>query len=400
MSCLLYDQEPLLEAFLNLSGNAVLAEALVRVDKIMDEDGLATQIYAVLVGLGRYVRHYNGIRRQGPNAALVACPAEGSNDGFLRLVATTRNGGGIAAKTPIVINFGAEYEHGSRLGADDPEMKRFRGALDRVFEEQKKAAAAVQPSAEERVVLEPPPTPGLGAGSPPTPTVQEESKQVAVESPKRKEPTPLNPEGGKSSEGVGAVAKVAKTAALLGTEIGPHKMSAYFIPQVGDVPAKLSLTLPEDAQSNKKLPPRTIIWHLLGEDGGRVVRSKVSKMLWRFEKPTKTVVVAKSKEGELFSAPQDLAGFIRDHGAVGVAKHVPTFGAGKPPASLSQEDDLAYVCKESTHAEILNFACSSAGLLACFVVKLAKDKVVVPVGIAVLNGKQAVVAHGATYDFM
>jgi len=57
LSCLLYDQESLLEAFLNLSGNAVLAEGLVRVDRIMDEEGLHTHVYAVLVGVGRYVRH-------------------------------------------------------------------------------------------------------------------------------------------------------------------------------------------------------------------------------------------------------------------------------------------------------------------------------------------------------
>ena len=125
LTSLLYDKEPLLEAFLNLLGNAVLAEALVRVDKILDENGQGCQMYVVLVGLGRYVRHYNGMRRQCPNAAVVACPPQGANDGFLQLVACTRNGGGFAAKTPIVINFGAEYDHASRLGADDPDMKRF-----------------------------------------------------------------------------------------------------------------------------------------------------------------------------------------------------------------------------------------------------------------------------------
>ena len=86
-----YENEALLTGFLNYPGNGALASPLMRIDGVLGVDGAPSSLYAVMVGLGRFVQHYQGIRKQGPNVVLQVDVSKGVNDGLVRVVASSRN---------------------------------------------------------------------------------------------------------------------------------------------------------------------------------------------------------------------------------------------------------------------------------------------------------------------
>ena len=108
---LVFDSLAKLQVFLSTSGNKVLADRLVRVRGArVQEDGELQDVYATLVGAGRYMRHFLGLRKGGPNVALIADPGQGPSDSFLRLEVRTRNNVGIAPRSIVVANFGLEWD--------------------------------------------------------------------------------------------------------------------------------------------------------------------------------------------------------------------------------------------------------------------------------------------------
>ena len=77
------------------------------------------------------MRHYLGVRRAGPNTSLVVDVSSGANDGLLSLVARTRSQSGIAARSPLALNFGNEYNFAATKEQDvgEPDAKKFRGGI-------------------------------------------------------------------------------------------------------------------------------------------------------------------------------------------------------------------------------------------------------------------------------
>ena len=61
---------------------------------------------------------------------------------MLQLFVKTRNSGGIAARSPICINFGAEFDLSYTAPTEEADSKKFKGMLDSYFEKKKEAEAA------------------------------------------------------------------------------------------------------------------------------------------------------------------------------------------------------------------------------------------------------------------
>ena len=61
--------------------------------------------------------------------------SSGANDGLLSLVAHTRNQAGIAARSPLALNFGEErnFAAAKERDVDKPDAKKIRGVLDSHF---------------------------------------------------------------------------------------------------------------------------------------------------------------------------------------------------------------------------------------------------------------------------
>jgi len=132
---LLFDTLAGLESFLSEGGCKVLADRLVRVDGVeMDDSDSVSSLYMVMTGLGRFLRHFAGVRRSGPNAVIMVNCGTGAGDGFLSVAVSTRNRQGIAAHSPVVINYGNEYDLMFKADTEEPESKRFCGALEKYFQ--------------------------------------------------------------------------------------------------------------------------------------------------------------------------------------------------------------------------------------------------------------------------
>ena len=117
--------------------------SIVRIDNVMlDDADTVGSLYFVMTGVGRYLQHYAPLKKY-PNAILVVDTSAGVNDGLVNLVVRTRNKCGVAPGTPLVINYGMEYDHegvGAVVGQPDP--KRARGLLQMFFDKLGREAAA------------------------------------------------------------------------------------------------------------------------------------------------------------------------------------------------------------------------------------------------------------------
>ena len=151
---LLYDSQCKLETFLSTGGHKVLVDRLakisgVAVQEVAEAEGPPLQdVFAALVGAGRFVRHFLGVRKGGPNVVLVADPSVGASDGFLRLDVSTRNRAGIAPKSIVVANFGVDWDSTAVTDLSESPAKRFKGLLDQFLTKTPKPEDAQQGSAE------------------------------------------------------------------------------------------------------------------------------------------------------------------------------------------------------------------------------------------------------------
>ncbi len=140
LSQLLFDNLQKLETFLSTGGNKILSDRLVKVTGVIsEEDGEPTDVYGALVGVGRFVNHYLGVRKGGPNVVIRASPGMGANDNFLTLEVCTRSHKGIAAHTVIAANFGVQWQDVLDDCGEQP-AKRFRGMLESYFPKQDSVA--------------------------------------------------------------------------------------------------------------------------------------------------------------------------------------------------------------------------------------------------------------------
>ena len=84
------------------------------------------------------MRHYGALKK-APNTVLILNLAAGINDEMLTLAIRTKNKGGVARGTPLVLNYGLEFDHdvaltNATMDMTEPNMKRFKSLLASYFE--------------------------------------------------------------------------------------------------------------------------------------------------------------------------------------------------------------------------------------------------------------------------
>ena len=133
--CLLFTSPRNVAEFVNGEGNSALLDGpLMTIKNIATPSGETMTLHAVFVGLAMFIRDFRG-KRQRPNAAIEISTSKGANDGFINFAVQTRNGVGIAAGSPIVVDYGEHYKP-TAVNTDSAPAKRFRGAIDVVFARQ------------------------------------------------------------------------------------------------------------------------------------------------------------------------------------------------------------------------------------------------------------------------
>ena len=298
ISGLLFDTLASLESFLSEGGNKVMSDRIIRVDGvILDESGGVSlesgdvsPVYMAVAGAARHMRHFAGVRKAGPNAVISVNTAKGAADGFLSLTVSTRNQAGVAARSPIVVNFGNEYDLAYQADSDEPEAKRFSGALHQYFQravdqdlthnsagehqqkaEQKKNSAGEEKKAEQKkknsAGEEKTEQKKNSAGEEKQDSTGEEKKKTEVKKEgekkvvKEEERTTKEREEG---EAAAAASSESNAGITLATQAQPFSFKLTYMTQVeGQAAAQMCLDC--QIESNKKLPPGSVLWMLKRE---------------------------------------------------------------------------------------------------------------------------------------
>ena len=373
---LLYDSVASLTTFLSHGGNRVLVDRLVEIRGLGLADETVGSLYMAITGVARYLRHYLGVRRGGPNAVLVVQTGNGCGDGLVKCVVQTRNGVGIAARSPVVINYGNEYDINvatMAAASDEGDAKRFRGALDEYFKKQSVWSAPAAANSE---------TAGAGAAS-------EASEANAMA--KAGEPaTPPKGTPPKVVPNVDPKVDPSPTGAEAAKRPPP--------PPTGTPPQKLrrqasSLMLSENrlivrphgsVEGSKKIAPKIVMAKC---KDGKVQKTSKGGPPWSF-KSGSTLVVNPS------GLVVKMAEFCDSASCKTVARHK---GAVTGPLAV-QGDVCGFEATRDEWQKAIRLATELAQVSVMFVVKKRTDAPeAIPSGIALTISKQIIVKAGEDF---
>ena len=418
---LLYDSVAGLTTFLSHGGNKVLVDRLLEIRGLGLADDEAGSLHMAITGVARYVRHYLGVRRGGPNAVLVVQTGKGCGDGLVKCIVQTRNGVGIAAKSPVVINYGNEYDVSvatTAAASDEGDAKRFRGVLDEYFAKQGAwsatsgtSAGNSEPAAAMATTAKPSSATSQKAGTEvqtgeaaagsvagsisgvdataaksaakaraaakattpvttPTPMGSTASSSGADETAKRPQPPLALPP-----------AKMAKTGEIeLGTITSPISASLLLVTGKGQLIVRATV------EGSKKVPPRTVMAKC--KDGKVQKQGSGGGPAWSFKSSITTVVV--NPTGQLVK----LAEFCEAASCKSVARH-----KGPVTGSLAVQGDVcAFEATADEWKTAIRLATELTQVSVNFLVKKKADSdEAIPAGVALSIAKQIIVKAGEDF---
>ena len=262
---LFYDSTTSLTRFLTHGSNRLLVDRFLEIHGVGSslhlEEG--SSLYMAITGVGRYIRHYMGVRRGGPNAVLRVQTDRGCGEVFVSCVVQTDGGVGIPAKSPIVVNYGNEYINMSSTAkasdGRDLKFKRFRLMLDEYFAQRSQCVAAniANPQRKAAPKAAPAASPESGANQAPM-SAQKKNKVAPNSAPAAAAPDAAAPSPQKRpppAPAVGApAAKLAKAGEReLGTITSPISASLIL---TGD---RLIVRPHASVERSHEVPPKTVM---------------------------------------------------------------------------------------------------------------------------------------------
>jgi hypothetical protein len=131
-SALFFDTHADLQELLRIPGNEQFADRVCEITGVLRREQPVV-IWAVLIGVAQYIQDHTDIRLR-PNAVLEFDPTCGFNSDSLKVIAYSRNYSGIAAGSPVLLEYGPSFTVESTRGKN---VDHHRGTLDILFESQK-----------------------------------------------------------------------------------------------------------------------------------------------------------------------------------------------------------------------------------------------------------------------
>ena len=386
---LLYDSVASLTTFLSHGGNRVLVDRLVEIRGLGLADETVGSLYMAITGVARYLRHYLGVRRGGPNAVLMVQTGNGCGDGLVKCVVQTRNGVGIAAKSPVVINYGNEYDINvatMAAASDEGDAKRFRGVLDEYFKKQSAWSAPAAANSE---------TAGAGAaseaseanamakaGEPATPTKGTPPPKVVPNVVPKQDPSPTG-------------AEATKRPPPQPTGTPPPKVAKAGECELGTItaPISASLILSENRlivrphgsmEGSKKITPKIVMAKC---KDGKVQKTSKGGPPWSFKSGSTLVV---NPSGQVVK----MAEFCDSASCKTVARH-----KGAVTGSLAVQGDVCgFEATRDEWQKAIRLATELAQVSVMFSVKKRTDAAeAIPSGIALSIAKQIIVKAGEDF---
>ena len=401
VSALWYDTKAKVEAFLSSEGNRALADRLLRIDEVKlaaESDTADGEIYGVMVGVAGFLQHWSNIRRGGPNLVLKVSTGHGFSDMLVQAVVQTRTGGGIAAKQPLVLNYGIEYDFSlaSNYSMSEPEAKRFKGALDKFMHSRQKAGKddTVCVADDDDVPMSESlpadatgvtvgvdgglPAPAPGSGPPPP---------APGSGPPPPDPTPA-PGSGPPPTHAPAPA-LADNESVLQSDIGGDKFQLVLCSKV----PVASLRLKSMVANNSKCSPGSVLmW---------IREAKIEKGTeghpYAITKPKQTQVLKlEGSKPPTFSAPKSLHALILETKAVKLAKHG-EWPVGQVPVELTAPKNMFFVPTDAKAKEAISVAMTLSQVSCMWILKFDKGQLS-PWGVAVVVQKQMIVPGNSSIE--
>ena len=212
-SGLSFDSLPKLRTFLGSSQAASEAiGGLVKIRGVRFDDGLGDDasppqpgdLYHVILGLAKLVTPLHMSKKKHSNITLHLDLAQGANDGLLKVIVATRNKCGVAAGSPLVMDYGMEYDHdivAEQVAATGRDPKRLKGLLDNYFAKLSAVASDGLPSPGSTPVSSP---------AKPAPAASQGSSGEEKPSPHNKRRVSFDKPAPAASQGQGSSRKAAK----------------------------------------------------------------------------------------------------------------------------------------------------------------------------------------------
>ena len=236
----------------------------------------------------------------------------GAGDGFLQLEVKTRNARGIAPHSPLVANFGLEWDGDTAAGSteSEPAAKKMKGALDQYFISK---AAACPPSVQEDDSQE------AGANEDNETAGKDKEAEVKAARDAAEKEAKDRQEAEKAAQ-AGSKLEVGSKLSDGGKVVAMEAVSGAFLIWREEGTGSLSLRAGEQQTGNKKIPPKTFLWKIpaakCSSQGG------LDSVAWSFANPK---AIVHSSVASAFTTLGDLA---KAKGAIAVAKHSPVFAVG------------------------------------------------------------------------
>ena len=149
---LTFDSIDKLRRFVETAGKEFLAP-IIKLDNVHLDDASPPKVgslYHVVTGAGKYIRHYS-LSRKSANVVLEVDTSKGINDGLVKLRVRTRNKVGIAQGSPLLLNFGQDYDHDAitkAIADEGSQPKKLKNMLQVYFAKLGREAEAAAASAE------------------------------------------------------------------------------------------------------------------------------------------------------------------------------------------------------------------------------------------------------------
>ena len=319
-------------------------------------------IFAVLLGVARYLRDPRDVGRTYSNCIVAANPHAGPNDGFLVLKAKSHNGCGATEGTELVCDFEDAYLEGLQTL---PTPKKVRGALDILIERQRKDSSEPSASAKKAIqMVEDDDEEPLAEAAKSQKALEEakalqeekakaeaKKKKEGEEAKKNEEAKKKEEEDAKKAEEDGKEAEEKESSELNKeeekkeqeeekgeqSEEGGHRKDPHEVAKGGDwrvsVGSDGQYMLENTSKRNIRVPPCTVLHTVINgsvtEKPGKI---QVAHLTW---KPTLKTVAFLSHAGTEASVPKTMKEIIEENAVDRIYQHGIFQRALRPPLSRS-----------------------------------------------------------------
>ena len=259
----------------------------------------------------------------GPNVELVPMCKNGLGPELVAVQVRTRNKTGVAARSLLCCNYGTDFDFSlvEQKQDDTPEAKRFKGKLDKMFQNQLEGQLREARSSDAKDLKEE--------------TMGKEEKAKEKDELKDKEKDKEKDKGPEKAKETdqekGKEKKDDQTGARGVTALSQLDVGSFGMKGDSKENVQLFLLPADDAKGNKRVSPGTVLYVIAN---GKVIKGQ-GGLQYSFDKPDKILVHLKEGHGKELEKQETLAALVQRK-KIKQLCNAPPFPAGTIPKNAGK----------------------------------------------------------------